>query len=285
MKKTIWLLLTTIVVLMFSCKSNSVTNNNKCGLIDSSTIILSVIYPDTKNHIENDLIIFAIIKNGEYIPIDDYDDKNRKDINERDSILRDVKTFYTLKNGNSIKVDIDSVVKSLYDCNDLRAGRLSSKYRLQNISIASNFKLPNNKQFEEVDNKSNDSLFYKVINDSIFQGIRDKYQKIDFKIVKLIDSDKFLCIANAEDSTNAISNLYFLDNSCDSIKLIDLIPEELGLDSWGSGNEFLDYRDIDNDNQPEIFILYHGYEWTTMIVYKKVGNKYVKKLENTIFGC
>ncbi len=272
-------------ILSFACKMEPIASDYKCGLIDSSTVILSIAFPDTKKHIENDLVIFTLIKNGEYIPIDDFDNKSNKYLNERDSILREVNSFYACINGSEILIKTDSIVSSSYDCDDLRVGRFSSKLNLLNNVIASNSKIPCNSKFERINKDTGDSLFFKITNDSLFKTLRTSYKDVDFELIKLQDSNDILCVANAGDSVNVISNLYFINSSSNSLTLLNSFSEELELDSWGRGFEFFDYRDVDNDKIPELFIIFNGYEWTTMIVCKKVGNKYVKKLETTIFGC
>ncbi len=285
MIRLIFYLLSVTCMLLSGCASESATNTYKCGLIDSSTVILSLVVPDSKKNIENDLIIFALIKNGEFIPIEDYNHKGDKEVKERDSIFREVKLFYTCVKGSQVLVQIDSVVSSSYDCDDLRVGRFGSKSKLQDNSLASNFKIPCDRQFEKINKDSSDSLFFRITNDSLFSNLNAHFENINFDIISLRDSKNILCFAQAEDSLRAISNVYFLDLKNNSLQLINLISEELEIDSWGRGHEFLDYRDIDNDKIPELFILYHGYEWTTIFIYKKVMDKYVKKLENMIFGC
>jgi hypothetical protein len=282
MKRLVLFLLSITGFLLFACAPEQAAQGYKCGLIDSSTIILSAVFPDIKKNIENDLIIFALIQNGEFKPIDDYNDKSNKEIKERDSILNEVKSYYSCTNGSQVNIQIDSIVSSSYDCDDLRAGRFGSKLKLQNNLIASNFKIPCNDQYERI-NKN--SLFYKITTDSLFSPLNAHYANIDFNIIRLKDSHDILCFAYAADSLKAISNLYFLDMSNNSLRLIDLIADELEIDSWGSGYEFFDYKDIDGDTIPELFIYNHGYEWTTILVYKKLGGKYVKKLENMVFGC
>ena len=63
MKRIIFVLLTISGLIYYGCKSNPIKNDHYCGLIDSSTIILSVIYPDIKNHI--DYIAMSLPKNLE----------------------------------------------------------------------------------------------------------------------------------------------------------------------------------------------------------------------------
>jgi hypothetical protein len=285
MKELVLFLLSITGFLLFACAPEQATKAYKCGLIDSSTIILSAVFPDTEKNIENDLIIFALIQNGEFKPIDDYNARSNIEVKERDSILKEVKSYYCCNNGSQVNIQIDSIVSSAYDCDDLRAGKFGLKLKLQNNLIASNFKVPCNDQFERINKNSKDSLFYKITTDSLFSPLNAHYANIDFDIIRLKDSHDILCFANAADSLKAISNLYFLDLSNNSVLLIDLISDELEIDSWGSGYEFFDYRDIDGDTTPELFIYNHGYEWTTILVYKKSGGKYVKKLENMIFGC
>ena len=285
MKRLVLFLLPITGFLLFACAPEQAAKGYKCGLIDSSTIILSVVFPDIKKNIENDLIIFALVQNGEYKPIHDYNAKDNKEVKERDSILKEVKSYYSCTNGSQVNIQIDSIVSSSYDCDDLRAGRFGSKLKLQNNLVASNFKIPCNDQYERIDKDSKDSLFYKITTDSLFSQLNAHYANIDFDIIRLKDSHDILCFASAADSLKAISNLYFLDISNNSVRLIDVIADELEIDSWGSGYEFFDYKDIDADTIPELFIYNHGYEWTTILVYKKLGGKYVKKLENMIFGC
>jgi hypothetical protein len=285
MKRLVLILLSIIGILLFACAPEQAAKGYKCGLIDSTTIILSAVFPDIKKNIENDLIIFALIQDGEFKPIDDYNARSNKEVKERDSILKEVKSYYSCTNGNQVNIVIDSIVSSAYDCDELRAGRFGPKLKLQNNLIASNFKIPCNDQHERINKDSKDSLFSKITTDSLFSPLNSHYANIDFDIIRLKDSHDMLCFAYAADSLKAISNLYFLDMSNNSVRLINVIEDELEIDSWGSGYEFFDYMDIDGDTIPELFIYNHGYEWTTILVYKKLGGKYVKKLENMIFGC
>ena len=275
-----------ISMLSVGCSTAPRTEQSvKCGLIDSTTVILSVVYPDTLKGKMNDLLIFALLNKGKYTAIDDYDEKRGTDINQRDSIFQEVKTFYTHHKEKLVPIFIDSVVKAEFDCNLLVLGRFHSIHSFRKPLIASNFKLPCRSFYERIDAPSEDSLYYKITEDTLFYELRSKFKKINFDLIKIKGSDDFVCIANAEDKDIAVSNLYFVRLENHQLKLINGEKHELGVDSWGRGNVFLDCIDIDQDNVPEVFIFFHDYESTTIYIYKKEGNKYVKKLGNTIYGC
>ncbi len=287
MKKTlifgVVIALAGILVYYFIPKSVSGSYGNK--LIDSSTIVLSVIFPETNGQKGNDLIVFALVKEGEYIPVTDYDEKKQIETNERDSILKMHKTFYTCKNGKLIKFYIDRVVRESYDCSELKVGRFRSKYKLDNISIASNFKLSCSKTFTRINPNAKDSLYFRITEDSVFRDVRTSFDAVDFEIVRFDNIKEFLCIVNAEDTTKAVTNLYFINYDNQKLSIIDSTKEGMDISSWGRGYKFLDYKDIDNDNVPELILLYYGYEWTTIVIYKKKGDKYITVLENVIYGC
>lgn len=272
--------------IMFSnCQSNSSSNIIQNESYDSSTIILSIVYPDIEDGIHNDLIIFALVNNGEYIPIDDYDETIGQEIKERDSILTAVSSYYVCDDNRSKHIQIDSIVTSDYDCSETRVGRFGPSYNLNNIVLASNFQLPCLHSYKIIEPLSEDPLFNKLANDSMVLELIRKYESIDFSLIKMSTTSECLCIANAADSLTAISNLYFFEINGDFVKLTDFISEDVGTDSWGRGYEFLDFRDIDNDNIPELCLLFHGYEWTNLVIYKRAGNGYIKKLDTNIYGC
>lgn len=254
-------------------------DTEKCGLTGGGTTVLAVVCPDAVNHVKNDLLVFARVKDGKYIPVDDYDDAGKK-TGDRGCILRAVKTFYTWDGPETVKVKIDSAVISRYNGSNVTAGRFGSRYLLEKTTLASNTELSSEELFEGISSKSGDSTFFRIARIPALDSLRDRFHRVGFQPVRFPGTNEILCIANAKDSAVAVSNLYFLTVSGRSVSIKDIIPGEFPVKGkWGWGYKFLDYRDADSDGIPELFLLFNGSDSTAVDVFRKSGNKFQK-----IFG-
>jgi len=252
---------------------------DNCGLIDGKTTVLAVIYPDARNHVNNDVVIFARVKDGKYLPVDDYDDAGKK-TGDRACILRAVKTYYTPDGPETIKVKIDGIVTSRYNSRDVTAGRFGIGYLLEKTALASNPGLPSAELYEGISSKSGDSTFFRVARIPLLDSLRNRFGVAGFQLVRFLDTKDILCIANAKDSAVAVSNLCFLSVAGRSVSVKEALPGEFPVKGkWGWGYKFLDYRDADNDGISELFLLFNGSDSTAVDIFRRSGSKYLK-----IFG-
>ncbi|AFU69428.1 hypothetical protein P700755_002687 [Psychroflexus torquis ATCC 700755] len=252
------------------------------------------IYVQDKKYNYQDLIIIGKINNDTIIPITDWDNDNKKEIKERNSLLNKYNEFYIKYSDINEVINIDKIEEKNFACSELTVGA-SNKYHLNlenKFSLATNF--PDYDNFiNQSDTISLDPKHSEIIKEKmlISYSIRkhgktgNDYNFFNYKTNYLKILDSFT--TEKEDSLQVLVEGSILNESIFMVfKLNNDYVEFIGeIESWSNGLALIGVTDLNDNGSIEYFFRGIGYESTGFDIYEIKDNE-LKLIFRTIpYGC
>lgn len=273
---------------------------------------------------KGEIFVFGKYADGKYFPVNDYDTKTQQLTNEKKEILDSHKHFTTYYKGRIlINLQIETVESSTYDCEELFVGKCNNnitqellKKRINEYSQArsggmngkdiqyslTNFFAMSSSiaQLENIfpENQIIDSTQTSTINEHLKAKFESHCDSISLNMTldrkftsqinfKTENTPVFVTISTCSDTTKELfmSLLYIFKISKNKIEPLFEKFENVGIDSWGSGYEFIDAVDIDSDNNPELIFMVEGYESSGLVIYRYNEGKFILVFETSLYGC
>lgn len=269
-----------------------------------------------------EILLYGKYTDGAYSTISDYDWETSGSTGERSAVLENNRSYTIYYRGNQLdRAWVDEIDTADYDCEQLIVGRCENKltkdvikqkqneytqyrsvytdgeerqYSLTNFIAVNSDKLSD---IERMPMPRTDTSELILIEDQVkkdflhhnmfISGFSLRPESVNRISLSAVQPSTFTCVATAADTLDEkfMSMLSILELK--EGKVITLYEEfnELEMDSWGNGFEFIDALDIDDDGIAELFFRVDGYESSDLYIYKYAEGKFSIILQAWLYGC